>query len=405
MAQPLSRLRADLDFMPSPLPDRPGLLIRDSFQYSDTTLIIPPALVECLHCFDGRQTDLELRETLVRLTGDLQVGDLQQRLVEALSHAGFLEDEVYRQLREECHRSFREAPTRQPAHFGSAYPEDPNTLGSRLQQYMNDGQPPAAEGGLAGIAAPHVTPEGGWQSYQAAYGVMGHQYKDRTFVILGTSHYGEPERFGLTRKPFVTPLGEAVTDVALVNRLADDGGPIVKMEDYCHAVEHSIEFQVIFLQHLYGAGIRILPVLCGPYAHSIYTGARPEHDENVRRFLGALGELAAREGNRLFWVLGVDMAHMGRRYGDPFVARAKRDEMEAVAARDHDRIERVVGGDSCGFWERIQEGQNDLKWCGASPIYTFLKVVPQAKGRLLRYDQWNIDEQSVVSFGALAFRG
>jgi hypothetical protein len=31
-------------------------------------------------------------------------------------------------------------------------------------------------------------------------------------------------------------------------------------------------------------------------------------------------------------------------------------------------------------------------------------VVPQARGRLIRYDQWNIDEQSVVSFAALAFR-
>ena len=40
-------------------------------------------------------------------------------------------------------------------------------------------------------------------------------------------------------------------------------------------------------------------------------GGKPEADENVARFLGALGEMAAREGNRLFWVLGIDMAHMG----------------------------------------------------------------------------------------------
>jgi hypothetical protein len=30
--------------------------------------------------------------------------------------------------------------------------------------------------------------------------------------------------------------------------------------------------------------------------------------------------------------------------------------------------------------------------------------VPEARGRLLRYDQWNIDAESVVSFAALAFR-
>jgi hypothetical protein len=32
-----------------------------------------------------------------------------------------------------------------------------------------------------------------------------------------------------------------------------------------------------------------------------------------------------------------------------------------------------------------------------------LKVVPHARGTLHRYQQWNIDEQSVVSFAALGF--
>ena len=39
----LPKLRVDLDIMLSPVTDRPGLLIRDRFRYSDTTLIIPPS--------------------------------------------------------------------------------------------------------------------------------------------------------------------------------------------------------------------------------------------------------------------------------------------------------------------------------------------------------------------------
>ena len=35
----------DLDFMPSPVEDRPGLLIRDPYHFSEVTLIVPPALV------------------------------------------------------------------------------------------------------------------------------------------------------------------------------------------------------------------------------------------------------------------------------------------------------------------------------------------------------------------------
>ena len=175
------------------------------------------------------------------------------------------------------------------------------------------------------------------------------------------------------------------------------------MEDYCHAIEHSIEFQVVFLQHLFGPRIRVVPILCGPYAHSVYHGGLPEDDEAVRRALGALGEIAAREGDRLLWVLGVDMAHIGRRYGDDLIATAGRGEMETVARRDHERIQRMESGDARGFWELVQENHDDLKWCGSAPIYTFLKSVPDARGKLLHYHQWNIDEQSVVSFAGIEF--
>jgi AmmeMemoRadiSam system protein B len=389
--------------MPSPVADRPGLLIRDPYHYSDLTLVIPPVLVQCLQCFDGEQTELDVKALLVRLTGDLQTTDLAAHLIDTLSKSGFLENEAFERVKEERHREFAAAPRREAVHAGGAYPEAPDPLRSTLDRYM-DGSPNAAQSdGLVGIAAPHVSPDGGWQSYRAAYGMMSPQYRDRTFVVLGTSHYGEPERFGLTRKTFVTPLGESAVDVALVDWLEQKAAPAIQMEDYCHAVEHSIEFQVLFLQHLYGPDIRILPVLCGPYAHSIYLGGKPDEDEDVRRFLDALGELAAREAGRLFWVLGIDMAHMGRRYGDQFAARADQGAMLEITARDRGRIDRVAAGDAEGFWSLVQEKRDDLKWCGSSPLYTFLKAVPQARGHLLRYEQWNIDEQSVVSFGGMAF--
>jgi hypothetical protein len=160
---------------------------------------------------------------------------------------------------------------------------------------------------------------------------------------------------------------------------------------------------VVFLQHLFGPRIRILPILCGSYARSLYQGGLPEDGERVRRTLGSLGELAAKEGDRLLWVLGVDMAHMGRRYGDALDARAGQDQMEEVARRDRTRIERMEQGDARGFWNLVQENRDDLKWCGSAPIYTFLKTVPQARGSLLHYQQWNIDEHSVVSFAGVKF--
>src|SRR5260370_25205751 len=112
----------------------------------------------------------------------------------------------------------------------------------------------------------------------------------------------------MTRKPFVTPLGESPVDLPLVDTLVGAAPGAILMEDYCHSIEHSIEFQVLFLQHLYGPDIRVLPILCGSFAQSIYRGGAPEADENVRRFLGALGDLAAKEGDLLVWVLRLTLA-------------------------------------------------------------------------------------------------
>ena len=404
MSQPLPRLRLNLDFMPSPSPDHPGLFIRDPYKYSDAMLIIPPVLVECLQCFDGRQTDLDLRAVLVRLTNDLEVGGVEQHLIDTLSNAGFLENEAFEQMKAERRREFAEQPVREPAHAGAAYPGDPEELRATMAGYM-DGASAAAhmDGKLFGIAAPHVSPEGGWQSYRAAYSQLKPEYADRTFVILATSHYGEPERFGLTRKNFLTPMGESTTDRRLVDWLEQRGGPGVSMEDYCHSFEHTVELQVIFLQHMLGAGVKILPILVGSYAQSLYRSGDPEDDDKVKAFLDALGELREREGDKLFWVLGVDMAHMGARYQDDFAATAGEGMMNEVEARDQQRIARINQCDAAGFWDLVRENQDDLKWCGSSPFYTFLKTAPKMRGELLNYEQWNIDDRSVVSFAGMTF--
>jgi AmmeMemoRadiSam system protein B len=394
----------NLDFMPSPAPDHPGLLIRDTYSYSDATLIVPPALVPCLQLLNGAASELELRELLVRITGDIQVGPLQEHLLRTLDDAGFLETEAFADLAGRRRREFAEAPVREPSHCGpGGYPAEIDPLKAALAGWMA-GEPGANHrDSLVGIASPHVSPEGGWQSYRAAYSTLRPEYGDRTFVILGTSHYGPPEKFGLTRKQFVTPFGTTGTDLNLVDELASHAGDAVTMEDYCHAIEHSIEFQVVFLQHVYGPDVRILPILCGAFAKSIYEGGKPEDNEGVRRFLGTLGEIAAREGERLLWVLGIDMAHMGSRYGNAYPALAYQGEMARVTVRDRERIERVSAGNASGFWELVQQNHDDLNWCGSSPLYTFLSAVPGVCGELRRYEQWNIDDQSVVSFAGMSF--
>src|SRR3982074_425418 len=136
MSKTMARLRANLDFMPSPDPERPGLLIRDAYRYSEATLIIPPALVECLRCFDGETTELDLRAELVRITGDLSVGELERNIIDTLAGSGFLQDENYARMREARHRQFAGESRREAAHVGSAYPEELGALRETLGGWM-----------------------------------------------------------------------------------------------------------------------------------------------------------------------------------------------------------------------------------------------------------------------------
>jgi MEMO1 family protein len=406
MAKVLPRLRPGLDIFPSPVPERPGLLFRDPFKYTDQILIIPPLLAAGLAFFDGEQTTLDLQAYLSTRVGQLVPGEVIESLLSALQSNGFLLTEEFEELRAARHAEFATAAARTPAHAGTGYPAEAGELRQTFDEYLT-AHLGAAGRPIIGLAAPHVSPFGGAACYAAAYGRLQAQAaryaQDKTIVLLGTSHYGQPERFGLTRKAFATPFGTLHPDRDLIDRLAKRADGAVVLEDYCHAVEHSLEFQCVFLQQMLGDQFKILPILCGPFAKALREGELPEQDDQVYRFFDVLGELAEQEADKLFWVLGIDLAHVGRRYGDPFSAYAEAGAMLEVKERDHERLRHACQGAPEEFFELIKPEQDELKWCGFSPLYTFLQVMPQARGQVLRYDQWNIDEESVVSFAALEF--
>lgn len=400
-SEAIPRLRPGLDIFPSPSQEHPGIVIRDPMRYTDSVLVIPPVWVLALSRFDGEQTELDIQALLMRRTGQIAPTEAIHSFVGALRDNGFLESQEYLAMRDQRHAEFRESPVREAVHAGSAYPDDAPGVKEMMEQYfegdMGHGAPPM------GIAAPHVSPEGGWHSYAAAYRRVTPDLADRVFVLLGTSHYGEPEKFGLTRKPYVTPLGSSEVDTALLDKLVARAPGAVIEEDYCHSFEHTIEFQVLFLQYMMGSPVKVLPILCGPFVDSLMTGRAPESQDDVRAFFDALGEMAVEHGKRLFWVLGIDMAHMGARYGDDFAATADEGQMLEIATRDQARMECICKGDSEGFLNLVTPNHDDLKWCGYSPLYTFLRAMPGTPGRVLRYEQWNIDPQSVVSFAGMEF--
>ena len=350
--------------MPSPSPEHPGLFIRDPYRFTDAMLIIPPVLVECLQCFDGRQTELDLRAALVRITGDLEVRrDWAAPGRDAERRPAFWRTRISREMQQERARGVRRGAGARAGACRVGVPGGSGALRETMARYM--------DGRRAGTAA--SSPDGPVRHRGAArqpgrrlaiataprIGMLRPEHADRTFVILATSHYGEPETFGLTRKTFRHAAGRGAPPIRrLVDWLAARGGDGVEMEDYCHSFEHTVELQVVFLQHMLRAGradsadsLRLLRAQPVPGRQS---GRR-------RRRAGASSmrwaSCTTREGDRLFWVLGVDMAHMGARYHDRFAACAGEGDMAEVRERDEQRIERINALDAGGFWDLVQREQ------------------------------------------------
>src|SRR5262245_56307490 len=197
MSEILPSLRSGLDITPSPIGEAPGLILRDVFQYTPKVLLIPPAWVQALALLDGRHTEVELQSTLTRMNGGVLVrGEDIRRFVDTLRTHGFLETPEFHQLRATRDEEFRLAPERLPAHAGSAYAADSQELRRQLREdFRIVSESGSVTNPILGVAAPHVSPFGGVESYSAAYRQLGLDLGNRTFVILGTSHYGAPEKF------------------------------------------------------------------------------------------------------------------------------------------------------------------------------------------------------------------
>lgn len=390
MSAVLAALRRNLDAMPSPDPEQPGLLLRDSLGYSKRVLIIPPQLVRALQFFDGVATENDLREWLVRATNSFEVGGLLENLTKTLSEAGFLEDETYFGLREAAHAKFAALEARPAVFAGGAYPACPEDCRRYLDQFLEGGEAMPKPAGMVGVAAPHVSYEGGWECYRDAFLALREMGAERTYVLLATSHYGEPNSFSVTRKPYQTPLGATTPANELLDELQAASGNALGEEDYCQLMEHAAEFHILWLQHLFGAGVKVLPILVGPRFE----------DEPESPVYGALRELAERHGEKLGWVLSIDMAHMGPRYGDEATFRPGNEE---ILARDERRLAALAAGDIGAFWRDVRQDNDPLKWCGSAPLYTLYQALPGVKAEKLNYGHWDIDEESIVSFGALRF--
>jgi len=363
--------------------------------------------------FDGTNTIFDVQAAFTGRFGQIIPSATIAELIEALDLAGFLDSSAFAERLERVRGEFSRAPIRQAAFAGLSYDADAVRLRAEIESFFirpgAPGQvPPASTAApapaIAGLIAPHIDPRRGAIAYAHAYGELRRRERPELVIILGTSHYGPgPELFAATRKDYQTPLGAVRTDAGFVDRLARRyrEGDLFAGE-ILHRNEHSIEFQALFLAWALGIeGYEVVPILVTSFHEMVAANRTPARDGRVSGFLDAMRAELAAERRHVLILAGVDFAHVGRKFGDPFGIEG--DMPERVRREDRALIATIERGDPDAFFATIAAERDRRKICGLSPMYTQLELLRGRAARLLAYDiALEPDSDSLVSFASLA---
>ena len=390
-----------------------GIVLQDPLQIAPNPIVLTVGALLILEKLDGDHTLEDIQGAMLKNTGYFPPMDQIEALIRKLDEELYLEgpafDTAYQQVREQ----FLSRPIRPSILAGTALPEDTDELRHLLDGFfVGDDGPGMPDPGTAGhslkaVVAPHIDLYRGGHSFALSYKALAEQSDADVFVILGVAHFGNGHPFMVTDKDFDTPLGVVPAEKDMVARLKELAPPESLGDEFVHKREHSIEFQTVFLRYLYpDRDISIVPILCGSMHESLMTGIAPMEEEAVRGFLAGLNTVIQESGRRVCLIAGVDLAHVGPRFGDSFAVEEP--VLESIEEQDRMLLDMIATRRPDDVFAHFQQDRNKRNVCGSSALYALLVLMDiageTATGRLLHYEQSVEKEtQSVVTFASMVF--
>ncbi len=363
-----------------------------------------------LQYFDGETTFLDAQEAHMRQFGELLMTSRMEAMEKELDKMYFLDNDRYARKLQEMTEEYRRSPVRISSHAGLSFSEDPEELARQLDGFFEEAkgigaEHPEVRGRLRGIVAPHIDLRAGGRCYTYPYDELRERSQADTFVILGINHRSHGAPFTLTAKTFETPLGPVESDEEFCKGLAKDYPGDLSAEELNHRTEHSVEFQIIFLQHVLKERkkpFKIVPVICADFPEAMLQKESPiEVSAEVKAFVQNLqDQLEARDDGACV-IASVDLTHYGQRFGDrETLSDALLGSLERA---DRRMLEFAEKGDPEGFFMMNAEEGGIRKVDAVPAVYVALKALPNAKARLLSYMQApEAATQSVVTFCSMA---
>ena len=257
---------------------------------------------------------------------------------------------------------------RRPAVAGAFYPREASVLQAEVQSYLAAAGHDEAAAGPKAIIAPHA---GYIYSGPIAASVYARlaplRGRVRRVVLLGPAHRVYVKGAAVPSvHAFASPLGDVALDAEALAALR--ALPFVEESDRAHALEHSLEVHLPFLQAVLG-DFRLVPVVVGDAAAG-----------EVAQVLESLWG-----GEETLIVVSSDLSHYL-----PY---------DAARARDRNTVESIL---------RLEARLDPEEACGAAPINGLLEV---ARRRGLRPELVDLrnsgdtagDRDRVVGYAAFAF--
>ena len=379
-----------------------ALVVKDALGLIKNPVVLQGQILDFIGLIDGKRTPRDIQLELIRQRNGVfvSVEDIQS-LLSKLDSLFLLDSDHYRDTINKIFTDYNQQPVRAAVLAGQVYPGSIEALNKYLDSFFPEAPGVSVDKSdkkVSALIAPHIDLSVGKKVYSQAYTAVKEAFP-RTVVLLGTGHSLHHSYFSLTEKDFETPLGLVKTEKPFIRKLREASEEVVTLHDIDHRNEHSIEFQLIFLQHLFGSDFSLVPVLCGSLHNALAAFSRASEIPGVNGFLSELRKLIEKKGSDVLVVAGVDFSHIGPKFGHSFQASSL-----ISGARDHDMrlIDAICRGDTLGFWAEAKKVGNRYNVCGFSSIACLLEILPGSVGQCLGYDFWEEEEtQSAVSFAAI----
>jgi len=397
-----------VDAFPTQIQGRQMICIQDPQGFSQRAVFLPLSLFFIVSLFDGKHSILDIQAEYMRKYGELIYREKVEEIIEQLDSQLLLDSDRFRDTLEREKGGFRLSSIREAAFAGTSYDPGPITLRGQIEGYFSPpdgpGQPRMENpsGKLKGIVAPHIDFQRGGPCYAFAHKEVREGSTADLFVILGTAHCEMRNYFSLTLKDFRTPLGTVKTNKAFIEVLSKACHWDPFEDEFVHKREHSIEFQLIFLQYLYpGKPLEIVPVLCRSFHEAVERSISPREIPQIREFIEGLEEAVRATDREICLIASADLSHIGLQFGDGDPASSM---LSQTRVSDLEMLAYAEKVDAEGFYDSIRKEGNRRRICGFPSIYVLLSINRVKRGRLLKYAQsQNPETQSAVTFASLGF--